>query len=324
MRYLILASSLLLAGPSAAALKPGAATFTMPVIARPAVSSAKCGPAAEVRLGPDTPDVRSLCVDGGRILVNGRNAADFVMADIIATNFGPLLRGQAVPGIQVLRIRADAARANPVLGLGIANVSNGIGKAVFRDLTWIGDKNAPAINSDDAWAAIALKGKGASDVGTFEISNFDFQNLIMAAGKNYRNVDGISAEAGYSGTISNGQVLNASDACLDIKGDVRVDNVYLSGCREGMKIWRSQKHGLIKLGTNAFVGIIGKGQAGVERRIDIDVLIAAGDPKTALFRAEGGPVILHIGRLVSHPGQVLQLKDSYAGSQVIVDQQVYN
>lgn len=327
IRSLTLALPLLLAGPATTGQTRTASshtTFQMPTIAKPAVSSSNCAARATVRLGPATANVTGLCVSGGKILVNGSNAADFVMSDIVAQGYGPLLRGEGVPGIQVLRIRATSARADAVLGLGIANVSNGIGKAVFRDLTWIGDPASPAVNSDDAWAAIALKGKDANDVGTFEISNFDFQNLYMAPGSHYRNVDGISTEAGYSGTISNGRVLNASDACLDIKGDVRVDNVSVAGCREGLKIWRSQKHGLIQLGTNSFAGIIGKGKVGVARRIDIDELIAAGDPEVPLFRAEDGPVTLHIGRLVSKPGQVLNAGSSYAGSQVIVDQRSYN
>jgi hypothetical protein len=299
-------------------------SFKMPVIARPALPSAACSAIRMVRLGPSTPDVAKLCVVDGKILVNGGNAPGFVMSDIIARRYGPLLRGERIPGIRILRVNATGARADPVLGLGIATASNGIGTAEFRDLTWIGDSRFPAINSDDAWAAIALKGKDANDIGVFAIRNFDFQNLRMASGRYYTNLDGISTEAGYAGTISDGRVLNASDACLDLKGPVRVDNVYLSGCRQGLKLWHSQKHGLIQLGTNRFVGIIGKGQVGADRRIDIDVLIAVGDPKVPLFRAEDGPVTLHITQLVSKPNQVLNSPDSYPGARVIVDQRSYN
>lgn len=298
--------------------------FRMPGIAKPQVSTSKCAAIPTIKLTASSTAVKGLCVANGKILVNGSRASGFVMSDIVAKSYGPLMRGTNVPGLQVMRISAIGARADATLGLGLVNVSDGIGHAVFHDLVWIGDTASPAINSDDAWGAITLKGKDANDVGTFEIRNFDFQNLIMASGKYYANVDGISTEKGYSGTIADGRVINASDACLDIKGDVHVDNVYLSGCREGLKIWSSQNHGLVQLGTNRFVGIIGKGSETATRRINIDVLIASGDPKIPLFRAEDGRVDLHIGRLVAKSGQVLKASGTYSGSQVIIDQTVYN
>lgn len=303
--------------------KPTSATaFRMPAIARPAVASEACPAKPTIRLGPSTPPLKTLCASGGTILVNGRDAQGFVMSDVMVRNYGPVLRGVNVPDMRVERVSATGARADPKLGLGLVNISGGIGHAVFRDVVWIGDRASPAINGDDAWGAITLKGKHAGDVGTFEIRNFDFQNLFMAAGKNYRNVDGISTEKGFSGKISDGRVMNASDACLDLKGDVQVNNVYLSGCREGLKIWQSQHHGLIELGTNGFAGIIGKGSPSETRTIEIEVLIASGDPKIPLFRAEEGKVVLHIGRLVAKRDQVLRGSGSYQGSQVIVDQRV--
>ncbi len=307
---------------TASSTTSGATTFRMPSIAAPAVDGSNCPTKTTIRLGPDTPPVKSICAADGKILVNGSNAQGFVMTDVIARNYGPVMRGVNVPDLRVERVSAPGARADPTLGLGLVNVSNGIGHAIFSDLVWIGDTASPAINDNDAWGAITLKGKDANDVGTFEIRNFDFQNLFMAEGKNYRNVDGISTEKGYSGTISDGRVMNASDACLDIKGDVKVDNVYLSGCREGLKIWQSQHHGLIELGTNTYVGIIGKGSQSETRTIEIEVLIASGDPTVPLFRAEEGKVILHIGRLVAKPDQVLRAGGSYAGSDVIVDQRI--
>lgn len=315
-------SSVVAAPVTMASATTGATTFRMPAIAAPQVSSASCKVVPTIRLTGSTPDVTKLCVIDGKILVNGKNAGGFVMQDVKSLRYGPLMRGENVPNLQVRRVSDTQARADATLGLGLVNVSNGIGKAVFRDLVWIGDKNRPAINSDDAWGAITLKGKDANDVGTFEISNFDFQNLFMAPGSHYLNVDGISTEAGYSGTISNGRVLNASDACLDIKGNVRVDNVYLAGCRQGMKTWTSQSHGLVELGTNRFVGIIGKGSKTATRTITIDVLIASGDPKVPLFRAEDGVVNLQIKRLIAKPNQVLNSSTSYSGSKVTVGQRL--
>jgi len=299
-----------------------ATTFTMPSIAAPQVSSAACKAASTLRMTATTPGISKLCVVDGNILVNGKDASGFVMRDIKSQRYGPLMRGSNVQDLQVQRVSDTEARADATLGLGLVNVSNGIGKASFHDLVWIGDKAHPAINSDDAWAAIALKGKDADDVGTFEINNFDFQNLFMNSGSYYQNVDGISTEGGYSGTITNGRVINASDACLDIKGNVRADNVYLSGCRQGIKAWTNQSHGLIELGTNRFVGIIGKGSKVVTRTITIDVLIASGDPNVPLFRAEDGVVNLHIRRLIAKPGQVLSASGSFSGSKVTIDQRM--
>lgn len=326
LRSIGIAIPLLLAGPANAPGTAGAigghAAFQMPDIKPPAVDEASCSVEPAIRLTASTPAVSGVCVEDGRILVNGKDATDFAMTDVLARRFGPVMRGENVPGLHVERVAALDARADDVLGLGLVNASNGIGDATFRDLVWIGDPDAPAINSNDAWAAIALKGKDGNDFGTFTIENFDFQNLAMAPGPNYRNVDGISTEAGYSGTIRNGRVLNATDACLDIKGDVHVDNVQLSGCREGMKIWSSQHHGLVELGTSGFVGIIGKGGAKGPRTIRIDVLIASGDPDVPLFRAEGGVVNLEIGTLIANSGQVMEAGGSFPGSTVTVGERL--
>lgn len=306
---------------SRATATTAATTFTMPAIAAPQVTAA-CKTVPTLRMTATTPGLSKVCAVDGTILVNGKDASGFAMADVKAERYGPLMRGSNVPGLQVQRVSDTDARADAALGLGLVNVSNGIGKATFHDLVWIGSKDHPAINSDDAWAAIALKGKDADDVGTFEINNFDFQNLFMDSGSYYQNVDGISTEGGYSGTITNGRVVNASDACLDIKGDVRVDNVYLSGCRQGIKAWTDQSHGLIELGTNRFVGIIGKGTKGKVRTITVDVLIASGDPSVPLFRAEDGVVNLHIRRLIAKPGQVLTASGNVSGSTVTIDQRM--
>ncbi|MFS0850387.1 hypothetical protein AB3M93_13090 [Novosphingobium panipatense] len=310
--------------PSAAFAQGTSSSFRMPAIAQPQANTSDCRTRQTIRATAGAAPVKGLCVAAGTMLVNARNVTGFVLSDVVARGYGPLLRGDTVPDLQVVRVSATAARADPVLGLGLVNVSNGIGKAVFRDLVWIGDPASPAVNDADAWAAIALKGKDANDTGTFEIRNFDFRNLTMAKGSNYQNVDGISTEGGYSGLIADGSVSNASDACLDIKGAVRVDNVRLEGCREGMKIWSDQKHGLIELGTNSFVGIIGKGSRNQRRRIEIDVLIVTGNPKVPLLRAEDGPVTLHIRRLVASSSQILNSTSSFAGSDVTVDQRVNN
>ncbi|WNO54526.1 hypothetical protein [Stakelama saccharophila] len=299
------------------------AAFHMPAIAAPQISDN----VAFESLGPWTLDAGDheqgeRRLENNYLFLKGGDAADFHLHDIEARNHGPLLRGSHMPGVVVERIAVTDGRRSPTYGIGIATLSNGIGHAVFRDLSYIGDLSSPADNSNDAWAAIALKGKNANDTGTFVIDRFDFRNLFMAEGDNYRNADGISVERGYSGTITNGRVMNASDACLDIKGDVRIDNVQIAGCREGLKAWSDQHHGVMEIGTNEIAAIIGKGTSAGPRTMTIDVLIVDGNPKVPLFRAEDGVFNLRIGTLIAAPNQVIRDKDSYPHSRVDIGKRI--
>lgn len=257
-------------------------------------------------------------VEAGSILLRADGVSNLTMNDIQSRDYGPLMRGRSLDYLTAERLAAARARANSTYGMGLINTTSGFITAVMKDLVFTGDTDYPAPNTADAWAAIALKGKDSSATGSFTIDRFDFRDLWMKSGSNYQNVDGISTERGYSGTIRNGRVVNASDACLDIKGDVTVDNVYLDNCREGIKLWSSQEHGLVEMGTHRFVAIIAKGGSGNAKTVYIDTLILSGDPTVPAFRAEGGAVTLTIGTLVADPDQVLKASSSYSGSSVKV------
>lgn len=291
----------------------------MPNIARPALPSGLNYNSPEtIYSTAHSVHVSNMKIEGGTILLRADDVSRLVMSDIVARDFGPIMRGRSLDYIVVDRIAVSSAKADLTYGLGIINTSGGFLTAVMQDLVFRGDTSSPAFNMPDAWAAIALKGKSSADTGTFTIDRFDFQDLWMTSGSNYENVDGISTERGYNGTIQNGRVVNASDACLDIKGDVTVDNVYLENCREGIKLWSSQTHGLIEMGTHRFVAIIAKGGGNNASTVYIETLILRGDPIVPAFRAEDGPVTLTIGTLVANPKQVLKASSSYAGSAVNV------
>lgn len=299
--------------------------FVMPTIAPPAI------PAEAPWVQPSTTvfsaTKRQLQVQrvmNARLLARGENVPGVVLADIEARDFGPILRGAGLSGARAERISVSNGRADATYGMGIINLSGAIGNLVATDLVYAGDPAAPAPNGPDAWGAIMLKGKTVNDTGTFSIDRFDFRNLYMAPGGAYLNVDGISTESRHSGTITNGSVDGASDACLDLKGNVRVDNVRLANCREGLKLWSSQSHGLVEMGTNSFVAIIGKGNASGPVNIRIERLVMTGDPSKPLFRAEDGVVNLSIGTLVAKPEQVIKASSSFAGSSVTIDQRVAN
>jgi hypothetical protein len=293
--------------------------FVMPSIAPPALPSGLAYETPQTIYSTShSVDVSDRKIEGGTILLRADDVSKLTMSDIVARKFGPIMRGRSIDYITLNRIAVSQAKANATYGLGITNTSGGFVTAVMQNLVFEGDTTSPAPNAADAWAAIALKGKTSADAGNFTIDRFDFRDLWMASGSNYENVDGISTERGYSGTISNGRIVNASDACLDIKGDVTVDNVYLENCREGIKLWSSQSHGLIEMGTHRFVAIIAKGGSSNASTVYIETLILTGDPMVPAFRAEGGPVTLTIGTLVANPDQVLNASSSYAGSSVKV------
>lgn len=294
--------------------------FVMPDIIAPVVPAGQdFETVSAITSKKQTLRVQGLKVEGGRSLIRTDGVVNLTVSDIEAQDYGPILRARGLGYIAAERIRTTNAGGDAAYGLGIVNVmSGGFTTGTFRDLVFTGNESAPAINDADAWAAITLKGKTANDTGTFTIERFDFRDLWMAPGNNYRNVDGISTERGYSGTIRDGRVVNASDACLDIKGDVTVDNVYLDNCREGLKLWTSQRHGLIEMGTHRFVAIIAIASPERPLSVYINTLILSGDPSVPALRAEDGPVTLTIGTLVASPDQVLNAGNSYAGTTVKV------
>ena len=293
--------------------------FAMPNIAPPALPNWLAYETPQTIYSTDhSVDVSKIKIEGGAILLRADEVSSLVMSNIVAREFGPIMRGRSLEYITVDRIAASRAKANKTYGMGIINTTGGFLTAVMQDLVFQGDTASPAPNAAEAWAAIALKGKTSADTGNFTIDRFDFRDLWMASGSQYENVDGISTERGYTGTIQNGRIVNASDACLDIKGDVTVDNVYLENCREGIKLWSSQSHGLIEMGTHRFAAIIAKGGSSNASSVYIETLVLTGAPTVPAFRAEGGPVTLTIGTLVADPNQVLNASSSYAGSSVKV------
>lgn len=292
--------------------------FRMPTIATPTVprdiASRTRGP---LKIGSSSTGWKQLRLENNWLFARGGGASGLRLTDIDATSYGILLRGSSLPGLRVERVRVLQGRTSSA-GSGIATVWNGADGAVFRDLTYVGDPARPAPNGSPPWAAIALAGKDANDTGSFSIERFDFRNLITEPGKRYPNADGISTERGYSGTIANGRVTNASDACLDIKGDVSVDNVYLAGCREGIKAWSDQKHGLIAMGTNKVAAILGAGSPSAVRSMYIETLILDGDPAKPVLKAENGIFNVTIGTLMAARDQKLLADKSFKGSSVKV------
>jgi hypothetical protein len=304
------------AGKSRAKTSGRGAMFNMPDIALPSipkdVSYKSLGP---WKIKSGSSGWKRLRLEDNWLFVRGGGASGLRLADIDARSHGIILRGSDLPGLRVERVRVQRGRRSSA-GAGIATVWNGADGAVFRDLVYAGDPERPAKNGSGAWAAVALAGKDANDTGSFTIERFDFRDLITAQGERYPNADGISTERGYSGTIANGRVTNASDACLDIKGDVSVDNVYLSGCRQGIKAWSDQKHGLIAMGTNRVAAVLGAGTPSRTRSMYIETLILDGDPAKPILRAENGVFNLTIGTLVAARDQKLQDEHSFKGSSV--------
>lgn len=290
----------------------------MPEIALPQVSrSARNQRQGPLKVGPGSTGWKQLRLENSWLFARGGGVSGLSLIDIDASSYGIILRGSNLPKLRVERVRVLQGRTSST-GSGIATVWNGADGAVFRDLIYVGDPDKPAPNSGHPWAAIALAGKDANDTGSFSIDRFDFKNMIMEPGQRYANADGIATERGYSGKITNGRVINASDACLDIKGDVSVDNVYLAGCRQGIKAWSDQKHGLIAMGTNRVAAILGVGRPAGPRSMYIDTLILNGDPAKPILKAEKGVFNVTIGTLVAPKGQKLVDDTSFKGSTVKV------
>lgn len=292
--------------------------FHMPTIGLPKVpGDARHASISPRKIGPSSTGWKELRLQGNWMFARGGGVSGLRMADIDARSYGLLLRGSDLPGLRVERVRVLQGTPSSA-GAGIATVWNGADGAVFRDLIYVGDPAKPAPNGTRPWAAIALAGKDANDKGSFVIDRFDFRNLVTAPGKRYPNADGIATERGYSGKITNGRVTNASDACLDIKGDVSVDNVYLADCREGIKAWSDQRHGLIAMGTNRVAAILGGGTPSVVRSMYIETLILDGNPARPVLVAENGVFNVTIGTLVAARNQKLLGEKSFKGSSVKV------
>lgn len=294
------------------------AGFHMPAITLPQIpGNAAYKTSTPRKVGSGSTGWKRLRLESGWLFARGGDVSGLTLADIDARSHAIILRGSRLPKLRVERVRVRQGRTSSA-GSGIATVWNGADGAVFRDLIYTGDPAKPAPNGSPPWAAIALAGKDANDIGSFSIDRFDFRNMVTAPGKRYPNADGISTERGYSGTITNGRVTNASDACLDIKGDVSVNNVYLAGCREGIKAWSNQKHGLIAMGMNRVAAILGGGSPSAVRTMHIETLILDGDPARPILKAENGIFNVTIGTLVAPRNQKLLDDKSFKGSSVKV------
>ncbi len=297
----------------------------MPTIQQPQIAcTGRYTMPAEQVLNSGTADVDGLCIEEADLYMRGNGISGYVVEDVDARNFGLVVKLFNMPQLRVSRVKVTdgASSGSSIYGIGIGHFTSYMTNVTFQDLIYRGDPDKPTRNIDDAWAAIALRGRGADDIGRFSIDRFDFQDLFMEAGTYFQNVDGISTERGYSGTITNGRIRNASDACLDLKGDVSVNNVYVEGCYSGMKLWDDQDHGLVEIGPNRSFNVIGKGTAGTIRQIYIETLILSGDPDMPMFRAEDGIVHLTVGTLIADPDQVLNADGSYPGSSVTVNHRI--
>lgn len=197
-------------------------------------------------------------------------------------------------------------------GVGIATLWGLIGHLTIKDVSYTGPVEPMATN--DILAFIALKGKPRFDAdgnptgnteanidienggGTFDINGFEFSNLAITD-TSYPNTDGISTERVYSGSIRNGSIVNVMDACLDLKGDVRADNVYLSQARNGIKAWQDQRHGTIGFGTFRHSCVfVGKWTGESQRIITFDY-VELDDPTTGFLGGDGAAchAVIHGG-----------------------------
>jgi hypothetical protein len=198
-------------------------------------------------------------------------------------------------------------------GVGIATLWGLVGHLTVKDVAYYGPSEP--MQTNDILAFIALKGKPRYDAngnptgnteanidienggGTFDIDGFDFHNLPITD-TSYPNTDGISTERVYSGTIRNGTILNVMDACLDLKGDVRADNVSLSVARNGIKAWQDQHHGTVEFGTFRHACVfVGKWTGDHSRTITFDYADLT-DPTTAFLGGDGEAchAVLRAGR----------------------------
>ena len=214
-----------------------------------------------------------------------------------------VMRG--APEIVLERIESTEGRPSSY-GMGLLRATDRIGRLRASNLRFSGAREID--NANDAFAAICLWGKGDDDICTdWQITRFDFANLVMKSGKRYRNADGISVERGHDdGLIEHGVIRNVSDAGIDCKGaNCRINQVDIAEARESLKLWdSSSRHGRIVSRSPRFAHIIvaGSGQPGP---IVIDRLECHGDPSRPVVAFEGAPRDVVIRTLVAPDGQKL-------------------
>jgi hypothetical protein len=229
--------------------------------------------------------------------------------DVRLERYGPMIVMRGSPEILLDRIESFEARPSSY-GMGFLRATDRIGRLRARNLKLVGAREIN--NTNDAFAAICLWGKGTDDVcRDWEISRFDLRNLIMKKGERYRNADGISVERGHDdGLIENGMIRNVSDAGIDCKGaNCRITQVDITGARENLKLWDSStRHGRIISRSPRFAHIIVASSSG-QGPIVIDQLECHGDPKRPVIAFEGSSREVVVRTLVAPEGQVLYTAD---------------
>jgi len=245
--------------------------------------------------------------------------ADVSCEDVFLERFGPLIVMRGAPSIYLNRIMSIEASVSSY-GIGFLRATDTIGKLRAHNLTFRGEREIT--NANDAFAAICLWGKDGDTCTDWEISRFDFRNVIMAAGNNYANADGISVERGHDlGLIEHGVIKNVSDAGIDCKGEnCRINQVDIEGARQSLKLWdASDKHGRIISRSPRFAHIIAK-PGGSTEAIVIDRLEAPDAPTKPIVAFESGPRKVVINTLIAPEEQKLfSVENAAEGSQLWIN-----
>lgn len=225
--------------------------------------------------------------------------------DVKLERYGPMIVMRGAPSIILDRIESTQGEPSSY-GIGLLRATDRIGMLRASNLRFSGAREIDNVN--DAFAAICLWGKGEDDIcRDWEITRFDFANIVMTKGKRYRNADGISVERGHDdGLIEHGVIRNVSDAGIDCKGaNCRINQIEIEGARQSLKLWdSSSRHGRIVSISPRFAHVI---IAGTGRRepIIIDRLECHGNPDRPVVAFEGAPRPVVIKTLVAPDKQKL-------------------
>lgn len=234
-----------------------------------------------------------------------KNLGPVLFRDVRLERYGPMIVMRGSPEIVLERIESTAGKPSSY-GMGLLRATDRIGRLRASNLRFSGAREIDNVN--DAFAAICLWGKGDDDVcKDWEITRFDFANVVMKQGKRYRNADGISVERGHDdGLIEHGVIRNVSDAGIDCKGaNCRINQVDIADARESLKLWDSStRHGRIISRSPRFAHVIVAG-SGRPEPIVIDRLECHGDPARPVVAFEGAPRDVVIRTLIVPGGQRL-------------------
>jgi len=234
-----------------------------------------------------------------------KNLGPVRFRDVRLERYGPMIVMRGAPEIILDRIESIEGKPSSY-GMGLLRATDRIGRLQASNLRFSGAREID--NANDAFAAICLWGKGEDDVCTdWQITRFDFANVVMKQGKRYRNADGISVERGHDdGLIEHGMIRNVSDAGIDCKGaNCRINQVEIAEARESLKLWdSSMRHGRIVSRSPRFAHIIIAG-SGRPEPIVIDRLECHGDPSRPVVAFEGAPRDVVIRTLIAPEGQKL-------------------